>query len=99
MRTWNDYKNYVKRIDPENKRSMEEVEAIASIVGAVIHQRNELGITQRDLASLCGIPQSSVARIESFRTIPNLETLIKIMQPLGLRLTVAEAHPPRGTKV
>ena len=99
MRTWNDYKNYVKRIDPENKRSMEEVEAIASIVGAVIRQRNELGITQRDLASLCGIPQSSVARIESFRTIPNLETLIKIMQPLGLRLTVAEAHSPGGTKV
>ena len=99
MRTWNDYKDYVKRIDPENKRSMEEVESIATIVGAIIRQRNELGITQRDLASLCGIPQSSVARIESFRTIPNLETLIKIMQPLGLKLTVAEAHSPRGTNI
>lgn len=91
MRTWNDYKDYVKRIDPENKKDIEEVEAIASIVGAVIKQRNELGITQRDLATICGIPQSSVARIESFRTIPNLDTLIKIMQPLGLKLTVAQS--------
>ena len=59
--------------------------------GAVIQQRNELGITQRDLAMLCGIPQSSVARIESFTTIPNLDTLIKIMRPLGMKLTVAQA--------
>lgn len=91
MRTWNDYKDYVKRLDPENKKDMEEVEAIASIVGAVIQQRNELGITQRDLAVLCNIPQSSVARIESFRTIPNLDTLIKIMRPLGLKLIVAQS--------
>ena len=91
MRTWNDYKDYVKRIDPENKKDMEEVEAIASIVGAVIQQRNELGITQRDRALRCNIPQSSVARIESFRTTPNLDTLIKIMRPLGLKLVVAHS--------
>ena len=91
MRTWNDYKDYVKKIDPESKKSIEEIEALASIVGAVIEQRNQLGITQRDLADLCGIPQSSVARIESFKTTPNLDTLIKILQPLGLKLTIAEA--------
>lgn len=101
MRTWNDYKDYVKRIDPENKKDMEEIEAIASIVGAVIQQRNELGITQRDLALLCDIPQSSVARIESFRTTPNLDTLIKIMRPLGLKLTVAQSdsYAQGGTKI
>ena len=88
MKTWDDYKDYVKRIDPDNKKNMEEVEILASIVGAVIQQRKELGITQRDLAIVCGIPQSSVARIESFKTTPNLDTLIKIMPPLGLKLTV-----------
>ena len=91
MRTWNEYKDYVKSIDPESKKDMEEVEELASIVGAVIKQRNQLGITQRELAALCGIPQSSVARIESFKTTPNLDTLIKIMQPLGLKLTVAQS--------
>ena len=70
---------------------MEEVEALAAIIGALIEQRNHLGITQRDLAALCGIPQSSVARIESFKTTPNLDTLIKIMLSLGLKLTVAQA--------
>ncbi|MBD5525807.1 MAG: helix-turn-helix transcriptional regulator [Lachnospiraceae bacterium] len=92
MRTWNDYKDHVKTIDPEAKKDIEEVESIAAIVGALIEQRNALGISQRELAVMCGIPQSSVARIESFKTVPNLDTLLKIMQPLGLKLSVAVAE-------
>jgi len=89
MKTWNDYKEHVKAIDPEGKRDIEELEILAAIVGAMIEKRNELGFSQRELASICGIPQSSVARIESFKTIPNLDTLLKIMQPLGLKLIVS----------
>lgn len=89
MRTWNDYKEHVKSIDAESKKAIEEVEALSSIITAVASQRNALGISQRELASMCGIPQSSVARIESFKTTPNLDTLLKIMQPLGLKLTVS----------
>lgn len=91
MRTWNDYKTHVKAIDEENKQQMEEIEEMAMIIGAVIEQRKALGMSQRDLASLCGIPQSSVARIESFKTTPNLDTLLKILQPLGLKLSVSLA--------
>ncbi len=89
MRTWNDYKEHVKGNDIEAKKDIEEVESIAAIVGALIEQRNALGMSQRELAAMCGIPQSSVARIESFKTIPNLDTLLKIMQPLGLKLSIA----------
>jgi len=91
MRTWNDYKEHVKAVDPDGKKVIEELENLASIVSAMIEKRNELGLSQRELASLCGIPQSSVARIESFKTIPNLDTVLKIMQPLGLKLTVSTA--------
>lgn len=91
MRTWNDYKEHVKATDPEGKKDIEELEALASIVSAIIEKRNELGLSQRDLASICGIPQSSVARIETFKTIPNLDTVLKIMQPLGLKLSVSVA--------
>ncbi len=89
MKTWNDYKEHVKLIDPEGKKDIEEVENLAAIVSAMIEQRNAMGISQRELAALCGIPQSSVARIESFKTTPNLDTLLKILQPLGLKLTVS----------
>lgn len=88
MKTWNDYKEHVKSLDSESRKDIEEIESIAAIVGAVIEQRKAMGITQRELAALCGIPQSSVARIESYKTTPNLDTLLKIMRPLGLKLTV-----------
>ena len=89
MRTWNDYKERVREVDPIAANDINEIENIASIVGALIEQRTALGISQRELASLCGIPQSSVARIESYKSTPNLDTLLKIMQPLGLKLTVS----------
>lgn len=89
VKTWNDYKKYVKETDPQARADIEEAEQIAEIVSELIKQRNALGISQRELADLCGMPQSSVARIESFKTTPNLDTLIKIMQPLGLTLKVS----------
>ena len=91
MRTWDDYKTYVKGVDEKSKKEMEEMEELASIVSAIIDKRNEMGLSQRDLAELCGIPQSSVARIETFKTTPNIDTLIKILQPLGLKLSVSVA--------
>ena len=91
MRTWNDYKEHVRTVDPEISKDMEEVEALSQIVKAMVEQRDALGLSQRELAALCGIPQSSVARIESFKTVPNLDTLLKIFQQLGLKLSVTAA--------
>ena len=91
MRTWNDYKEHVRTVDPEISKDMAEVEALSQIVKAMVEQRNALGLSQRELAALCGIPQSSVARIESFKTVPNLDTLLKIFQQLGLKLSVTAA--------
>lgn len=89
MRTWNDYKNHVKAIDPVAKADLENIEELTSIVSSLIAKRTELGISQRDLAAECGLPQSSIARIESFKTTPKLDTLLKMMRPLGLKLQVA----------
>ena len=68
MRTWNDYKEHVKSVDPEIGKDMDEVENISAIVSAMVEQRTSLGLSQRELASMCGIAQSSVARIESCKT-------------------------------
>ncbi len=89
MRTWEDYKNHVKSISEEERRNMEEIEEVSSIVSSIIRRRQELGISQRDLAKRCGIPQSSIARIETLKTTPKLNTLVKLMQALNLKLQVA----------
>ena len=92
---WNDYKTQVKETDPVGKEILEEAEAEAAIISAMIRQRAELGMSQRDLAALCDIPQSSVARIESSKTTPRLDTLLKILSRLGLTLRVTPTASSR----
>ena len=91
MRTWEDYKKDAKEVNDTVKQDIEEMEVLASIVTAIIDKRNELGYTQRELAVICGLPQSSVARIEACVVKPNIEKLLRIMKPLGLTLSVANA--------
>ena len=88
MSTWNEYKDYVKSTDPEAGAVIAEAEVKAAIITAMIEQRDALGLSQRDLAALCDMPQSTVARIESGKTNPTLDTLLLIMRKLGLTLSV-----------
>ena len=89
MRTWEDFKKEAKKSSEDVKKDIEEMEALANIICAIIDRRTELGFSQRELASICGLPQSSVARIEACSVKPNVETLLKIMKPLGLTLSVS----------
>lgn len=89
MRTWEDFKKEAKSKNIATKQDIEEMEALAAIISAIIERRNELGYSQRELAELCGLPHSSVARIEACTVRPNVDTLIKIMKPLGLTLSVS----------
>lgn len=86
--TWEDYKSEVKRTDADAKEILEEAEIKSKIITAMINRRNDLGLSQRELAEKCGIPQSSVARIEIGRTMPKLDTLIKIFHQLGLGFNI-----------
>lgn len=88
MRTWNDYKKHVKEVDPEMGHEISKIEENTEIISAIIKRRNELGLSQRDLAALCSVPQSSIARIESQSSVPKLDTLLKIFDKLGLMISV-----------
>ena len=90
MRTWEDYKRHVKSIDETSRKEMEEIETLAFLVGTMIDQRNKLGLSQKELAELCHIPQSTIGRIESCRTIPSILTLIRILEPLQMKITFTE---------
>lgn len=92
MKTWNDYKDYVKKIDQEASGDIEEAEQLAYIISTMIDRRKKLGLSQRDLAKVCNVPQSSIGRIESCKTIPNISTLLNIFKHLGLSFTITEMN-------
>ena len=88
MASWEDYKKHIRETNPEIAKDVDEVESLSKIVGIMIEQRHNLNLSQRELAELCGIPHSSVARIESGKTSPNISTLLKIFSKLGLVFSV-----------
>ena len=85
MKKWEDVKEQIKSLSDDEKQS---IEMLADIVSQMIERRQEIGLSQRDLAEKCGVKQSAIARLETMRTIPQLDTLVKLLKPLGLRLTV-----------
>lgn len=92
MKMWNDYKDYVKNIDQYASDDIEEAEQLAYIISTIIDRRKELGLSQRDLAKMCNVPQSSIGRIESCKTIPNISTLLNIFKHLGLSFTITKIN-------
>ena len=90
MKTWNDYKKNIKSIDQEASDDIEEAEQLAYIISTMIDRRKKLGLSQRELAKMCNVPQSSIGRIESCKTIPNISTLLNIFKHLGLSFTITE---------
>jgi len=60
----------------------------AAIAEQVASRRAELGLSQQDLAGLCGTTQSSIARLESGGRPPRIDTLLKIADALECELAV-----------
>lgn len=60
----------------------------AAIIDMLIEQRKEQGMTQKELAQATELTQSVIARMESKKAIPQLNTLLKVLAPLGKTLAV-----------
>ena len=57
-----------------------------NIVMQIQQRRTALGLSQKNLAELCGVPQSTIGRIESNIVSPTLSMLTRICSVLGLDL-------------
>ncbi|MBQ7245801.1 MAG: helix-turn-helix domain-containing protein [Firmicutes bacterium] len=60
------------------------------IINRIKERRAELRLSQKEVAEICGIPQSTVGRIESESTSPNLAMLSRICDALGLNISLEE---------
>lgn len=59
-----------------------------SIIGELIKARQEKGISQKKLEELSGVKQPIIARMEKGSTSPQLNTILKVLAPLGKTLAV-----------
>jgi len=93
--TLSDYMNDETRVSPAER---ERINFEVALIGKMVEAREEKGLSQRELANLAGIKQPAIARLESLKTTPQIDTLFKVLYPLGYTLEIVPVKDEREKK-
>lgn len=91
VKTFSEYMNDEERVSSAEK---EKINFEIELIGKIIEAREERGLSQRELAEISGLKQPAIARLESMKTTPQIDTLFKILNPLGYTISIV----PLNTK-
>ena len=64
-----------------------------ALITELIKARQEQGISQRQLEALSGVKQPQIARMERGDANPQLDTILKVLAPLGKTLAIVPLQP------
>lgn len=84
MTTW-------KTLREELNLTAEDEKVIAlekKLIETMVQIREEKGLTQSQLAKLCDVKQPLIARMESSTHSPQIDSLLRILVPLGYTLQI-----------
>lgn len=87
-------KNGFRIWDAEFDRSIFTQEEIAdsdlraALVAEIVRARHEHGMSQKELEALSGVKQPVIARMERGTTSPQIDTVLKVLAPLGKTLAI-----------
>lgn len=62
------------------------------LINSVVKARRKSGLTQTQLEEKSGIKQPVIARIEKGISCPNIDTLLKLLNPMGKKLEVVDKN-------
>jgi DNA-binding XRE family transcriptional regulator len=84
----NSFDDYMADNERVTSAEREQILFEAALIGKMIEAREKKGLTQRDLARLSGVRQPAIARLESMKVTPQIDTLFKILNPLGYTIQI-----------
>lgn len=84
MVTWKNLRNELTITEEDEQMIALEKELIMTLVKI----REEKELTQAQMAELCGVSQPTIARMERSTHSPQLDSLFKILVPLGYTLQI-----------
>ena len=70
------------------KEEILESDMRVAIMSELIEARHKQGISQKKLEELSGVSQPVIARMETGKTSPQLDTVLKVLASLGKTLAV-----------
>ena len=87
------FRDVLEQVKAEGEKERQVIEAavrVSEIIQKVMETRIRQGLSQRELADLSGIKQPAIARMESLKAIPRLDTLVRIAEALNIEITAEE---------
>lgn len=88
--TFNDIMNDDSLVTPAER---DTINFEVALIGKLIEAREQKGISQKELADLAGVKQPAIARLESMKATPQIDTLFKVLKPLGYTLAIVPDTP------
>lgn len=74
--------------NPDIRNSYDSLKPKYALISALIARRNELAISQRQLARKIGMKQPAICRIESGNSNVTLETLFKVAEAMDMEINI-----------
>ncbi len=74
--------------DFETNYVVESYDIYSEIRAAIVSLRRENHLTQKELAARTGITQANISKMEKGITKPTIDSLMKIAEATGTRLTI-----------
>ena len=85
MRKWSDVEKELF-----TPTEIQESRLRVAIISEFIKARNAQGLSQREIGQMSGIKQPVISRMESGETSPQLDTVLRVLAPLGKTLYVGD---------
>ena len=89
--------DYIESLMTVDERA--ESDLRVALIGELIKARHEKGITQKKLEELSGVKQPVIARMEKGISNPQIDTLIRLLIPLGKTLAVVPLESKKEKNV
>lgn len=74
----------------EFKASYERLKKEYDLIDQIVRIRKSMKITQEQLAISAKVSQQAISRLEKEKHIPKIDTLMRIIDGLGMKLTITE---------
>lgn len=82
--TWKEVRNKLD-ISPEDEKI---IELEKDLIRTMVRIREEKGLSQARLAEMCNVKQPVIARMETAVHSPQIDSILKILVPLGYTLKI-----------
>jgi DNA-binding XRE family transcriptional regulator len=84
--------------DPEIRREYEALKPKYDMIQSLIERRNQLRISQTQLARIVGTRQPAISRLEKGDYNTTLSTLFKVTNALGLDISLKARKKTKGSR-